>query len=331
MKIQEPYWKEMVRIGAIDAVHAWDFVLGTDDKSHLHDLERKYDKRYLHDLERKYDFFHVLRPQDVPMSDFYWFDHNHSLPLAMERFGEEEEGRASFAWPARRGYTEYFKFYASATSINDHAVHEDDIILKGDDDIVWINTTQVRPFAQYLMDRKDIFLLSASVVNQGLCAHYQQKHGAIPEEVVGEKLPLPGNGMGLMHDNSTQALALHRYFLSSEEARQKFYITDPPFYPFDFSININFVALRRRDFPEIVQVMNEKLIEESRYYDEGAITFDMISKRKKLEGIYMPLVVSHATFGAQNDKTGEVLSEYANYGKRELTSFYGDILDDWAP
>lgn len=181
------------------------------------------------------------------------------------------------------------------------------------------------------MDRKDIFLLSASVVNQGLCAHYQQKHGAIPEEVVGEKLPLPGNGMGLMHDNSTQALALHRYFLSSEEARQKFYITDPPFYPFDFSININFVALRRRDFPEIVQVMNEKLIEESRYYDEGAITFDMITKRKKLEGIYMPLVVSHATFGAQNDKTGEVLSEYANYGKRELTSFYGDILDDWAP
>jgi hypothetical protein len=79
MKIQEPYWKEMVRIGAIDAVHAWDFVLGTDDKSHLHDLERKYDKRYLHDLERKYDFFHVLRPQDVPMPDFYWFDHNHSL------------------------------------------------------------------------------------------------------------------------------------------------------------------------------------------------------------------------------------------------------------
>ena len=230
-----------------------------------------------------------------------------------------------------RGYTEYFQHYATTKSINGDKAHEDDIIIKGDDDVVWINSTMVRPFAEYLMNRTDIFLLSASVVNQGLCAYYQQKHGAIPEWVVGEKLPLPGNGMGDMHDNSTQALALHRYFLSSEEARQKFFITDPPFYPYDFTINVNFVALRRRDFPEIVEVMNEKLVEEDRYYDEGAITWDMIKKRKKLQGIYMPLVVSHATFGAQNDKTSAVLSEYATYGKRERASFYGNILDDWRP
>ena len=111
-----------------------------------------------------------------------------------------------------RGYTEYFQHYATTKSINGDKAHEDDIIIKGDDDVVWINSTMVRPFAEYLMNRTDIFLLSASVVNQGLCAYYQQKHGAIPEWVVGEKLPLPGNGMGDMHDNSTQALALHRYF-----------------------------------------------------------------------------------------------------------------------
>ena len=53
--------------------------------------------------------------------------------------------------------------------------------------------------------------------------------------------------------------------------------------------------------------------------------------RKKLQGIDMPLVVSHATFGAQNDKTSAVLSEYAAYGKRERASFYGNILDDGRP
>ena len=57
----------------------------------------------------------------------------------------------------------------------------------------------------------------------------------------------------------------------------------------------------------------------------------MIKMRKKLQGIDMPLVVSHATFGAQNDKTSAVLSEYAAYGKRERASFYGNILDDGRP
>lgn len=92
MKIQEPYWKEMVRIGAIDAVHAWDYVSGGAD-----------DKKYLEELERKYDFFRIMRPHDVSMSDFYWFDRNHSLPTALERFGDDEkEGRARISWPPAR-------------------------------------------------------------------------------------------------------------------------------------------------------------------------------------------------------------------------------------
>ena len=92
MKIQEPYWKEMVRIDAIDAVHAWDYVSGGAD-----------DKKYLEELERKYDFFRIMRPHDVSMSDFYWFDRNHSLPTALERFGDDEkEGRARFSWPPDR-------------------------------------------------------------------------------------------------------------------------------------------------------------------------------------------------------------------------------------
>ena len=83
----------MVQIGAIDAVHAWDYTYlsnGADDK------------KYLEDLERKYDFFRIMRPQDVSMSDFYWFDRNHSLPKALERFGDEKEGKARFSWPPAR-------------------------------------------------------------------------------------------------------------------------------------------------------------------------------------------------------------------------------------
>lgn len=140
----------------------------------------------------------------------------------------------------------------------------------------------------------------------------------------------PDNGMGTWHDNATQALQIHKYFLSSQEARDKFYCQEGPvFHPFSFTINVNFVALRRKDFPEYMQLTQEKLIEEKRYYDEGTMTWDAIKKRSKVEGIYMKLVVSHATFGAQDAVTQAVLEEYVKYGKQERSELYGTLLDDY--
>jgi hypothetical protein len=109
-------------------------------------------------------------------------------------------------------------------------------------------------------------------------------------------LPLPGNGMGDLHDNATNALKLHHYFLQNQD---KFYIPQPKYYPFDFTINVNFIAIRGRDFGKTFELIQEMLVEEGRYYDEGAITWEAIRKRKYQEGIYMPLVVAHATFGIQ--------------------------------
>jgi hypothetical protein len=73
------------------------------------------------------------------------------------------------------------------------------------------------------------------------------------------------------------------------------------------------------------------LVEEGRYYDEGAITWEAIRKRKYQEGIYMPLVVAHATFGAQYKVARKVLDAYVHYGKTERADLYGDILNDWLP
>jgi hypothetical protein len=217
-----------------------------------------------------------MEPSSVPLPETLFFDHNNSLSYAKETFGR---GRARLDWPGRRIYTEYYKYYSD----NPY----DGVIIKADDDIVWINSTQVRPFADYIWNHKEIFLLSASVVNQGLCAHYQQLYGAIPPDLI--EFPIPGNGMGELHNNSTQALMLHRYFLESQENRQKFFITDPVFIPFDFTINVNFVAIRGQDFPQTFDLIVEKLKKEKRYYDEGAITYNAILKGYK-EGIYMPLV-----------------------------------------
>lgn len=310
LMLQEPYWAEMHRLGAIEEVHLWNYT--SANKYQQENLE------YLRHVENKYSFVTIMEPSDVEMPETYWFDKNHSLANALENFGN---GRARFRWPAERWYAEYYRYY----SVNPY----DGVIIKADDDIVYVNSTMVKPYAEYLWNHKDIFLLSASVVNQGLCAHYQQKHGAIPKELM--DLPLPGNGMGDLHDNTTHALMLHRYFLESEENRGKFFITEPEYYPFSYTINVNFIAIRGQDFYKTFELIQDMLKEQNRYYDEGAITWQGIRTRKYVEGIYLPLVVAHATFGVQRAILQDVLSAYVEYGKTECKDLYGDLLNDWVP
>jgi hypothetical protein len=195
MLLQEPYWAEMHRLGQIDKVHLWNYT--------LHNRFTTENLQYLRHVERKYPFVTIMEPSLVEMPETLWFDSNHSLKdNVIANYGN---GRATFRWPGVRWYTEYYRYY----SVNPY----DGVIIKADDDIVYVNSSMVRPFAEYLWNHANVFLLSASVVNQGLCAHYQQVHGAIPTELM--ELPLPGNGMGDLHDNATNALKLHLYFLNT--------------------------------------------------------------------------------------------------------------------
>lgn len=309
LMLQEPYWAEMHRMGAIQEVHLWNYTLTNQ--------YTQENLRYLRHVEKKYPFITIMEPSDVEMPETYWFDFNTSLGKAEENFGN---GRARFSWPGKRWYAEYYRYYSIVKPY-------DGVIIKADDDIVFVNSTMVRPFAQYLWNHSEIFLLSASVINQGLCAHYQQKHGAIPKHVV--DLPFAGNGMGALHDSDTDALKLHRYFL---QHREQFFITKPEYYRFTYTINVNFIAIRGSEFYKTFELIQEMLHEQKRYYDEGAITWEAIRKRNYTEGIYLPLVVAHATFGVQNSVIQEVLAAYIEYGKKERPDLYGDdFFKDWTP
>jgi hypothetical protein len=309
LMLQEPYWAEMHRMGAIQEVHLWNYTLTNQ--------YTQENLQYIRHVEQKYPFVTIMEPSDVEMPETYWFDFNTSLDKAEEHFGN---GRARLSWPGQRWYAEYYRYYSVVKPY-------DGIIIKADDDIVYVNSTMVKPFAEYLWNHTEIFLLSASVINQGLCAHYQQNHGAIPKNVV--DLPFADNGMGALHDNATEALKLHRYFL---QHREQFYISKPEYYRFTYTINVNFIAIRGSEFYKTFELIQEMLHEQKRYYDEGAITWEAIRKRKYTEGIYLPLVVAHATFGVQNSVIQEVLAAYIEYGKKERPDLYGDdFFKDWTP
>jgi hypothetical protein len=163
----------------------------------------------------------------------------------------------------------------------------------------------VRPYAEFLWNHSYIFLLSASVVNQGLYAYYQQLHGAIPRSYL--HLPFASNGMGQIIAKGTEALRLHKHFPSSKTVRRRFFITNPAYIQFNYTIN-NFVALRRgHAFGQVWELILDKLEQRGRYYDEGTLTRDAIRKRQKVEGIYMHLVVSRAAYSHQRESDKEIM------------------------
>lgn len=297
LQLQEPYWTEMIQLGQINEIHLWDFIPRSSPN------KMSDDRAYLLQVAEKYSFVTLMTPGKVPMTETLWFDRNNSLA---HNVVENTNGTLLLNPPNIRGYSEYYKYYT------DHPY--DGVIIKADDDIVWINSTQIQPFAQYLWNHTDIFLLSASVVNQGLCAYYQQLHGAIPKHYL--DFPKPRNGMGEMIANATQAFLLHKWFLQDPS---RFFTPEPEFYDFGYTINVNFVAIRGKDFYVTWELIQHMLHNEQRYYDEGAITWDAIRFRQKRMGIFMPLVVAHATFSHQYIDQPElhdkIIALYTEWGK----------------
>lgn len=317
--LQEPYWEEMYKLGAIDEVHLWNYIP-------LHDTEEnRLNREYLFHVEQKYDFLTIQYPSRVNMTETKLIDFQTDAFKDGNLVTMYTNGSALLKEPNARGYSEYYKYYADNPW--------DGVIIKADDDITYINSTMVTPYAEYLWNRTDIFLLSASVVNQGLCAHYQQKlGGAIPEHVIPTKLPFMGKLLGEIHTNATQAYRLHKHFLASEENRRRFFVPEPQFIPFHEGpkiININFIAIRGDAWHEAWEIILDGLKQTRFYYDEGAITWTAVAKFDKVEGIYMPLVVAHASYSHQYELHHEILTMWAEWAKRERADFYGNLLDEW--
>ncbi len=130
-------------------------------------------------------------------------------------------------------------------------------------------------------------------------------------------LPLPSNGMGELHSNSSGAFELHKYFVSSQLVRDRFFILDPDFYEIDYTINVNFIAFRGDQFNTTWDMIQQLLLKEHRYYDEGAITWYAKLWAKKRLGIFMPLVVAHASYSWQTKFADEILVLYAELAKKE--------------
>jgi len=186
--------------------------------------------------------------------------------------------------PSALFYNRAYQYYVANA-----AIYQNDVILKCDDDIVYFDLERLADFVAFRRHNPQYFLISANVVNNGVCAHFQQAMGAIPHDAM--ECELPARGMcGSLWEDGEKADALHRLFLKTPDSFRAD-LTPPILW--NERISINFIALLGSDLVHIPDVSPD---------DEHDLCYGVRKRARKQNCIYPPFVAAHLSFWKQDAK-----------------------------
>lgn len=178
-------------------------------------------------------------------------------------------------------WTEYYNFYKNG--------NDEDIIIKIDDDILFIDVDNFSDFIEERKRDKETFLMFPSIINNGVCAWYQQQKGLIPKTLHEFKYqPF----MGDVVENGDLGTRIHKYFLENkEEMIKKSESLEKITINIGDRTSINFFAMFVKDF-KLLNDIND---------DEHEMSVEWPKNLNRHNSIYMPFIVSHGSFGPQKN------------------------------
>jgi hypothetical protein len=210
----------------------------------------------------------------------------------------------------KKRWDEYYIHYHQCLQPNE-------IIVKCDDDIVYID---IPHFASFLTQLTDDCLHFPNIVNNDVCAYLQQYHYGI-HTLFSTRNRIDENSIGHNSPASDwflrfeKAAAIHMDFLKRPS---KYHLSDKPLFSYGNRISINFFAARQCAFKEFVDVFietNARINETG--YDEEILTGYACGQLNRKNKINPNFTVVHFQFGPQN---GKLLDElflpiYRRYAK----------------
>ncbi len=271
------------------------------------------------------------RRDRLEVQEKYWhFLHNAGLITEVHLWdftanrGSKEEGKLNKEWLKKKAQEHNFvKVMTKAEgkfSFRDFYSHyadnltAADVLVKADDDILWVNVSEFKCFVKYVHANTDEVLVNANVVNNAVTAHIQQKLGIIPKSVGDFEYPLGGRA-GTLYHSPEKALALHKYFLSHKEIFFKDMIIQ---YMERMSINlfgVNYINAK------IAFEITEYAYRHHQYFkgalDEIALTAFANVHLQTKQVVYMRLVVAHGTFVQQWRRSIKITSQITELYKKE--------------
>jgi uncharacterized protein YqgQ len=192
-----------------------------------------------------------------------------------------------------KSWKNYYNYYTDRQ-------FENDIIMKCDDDIVFIDLYKLPKFIEFNKNT-EYDLVFANTINNGVSAYFQQnKYNLISKELM--KLEYPPNGLcGSLWQSGKKAEVLHDYFIKNHK---KFldYNYNNEIIPINTRFSINFFAYKGKNWHKIKDCFRD---------DEHNLTVDYVRNRNFNNILYIDFYVSHLSFYKQNE-TGINLNKLIN-------------------
>jgi len=167
---------------------------------------------------------------------------------------------------------------------------ENDIIIKCDDDIVFIDLYKLPNFIEFIKNN-EYDLVFANIINNGVSAYFQQnKFKLIPKSLMDLEYP-NGGCCGSLWESGKKAEILHNYFI---ENYNKFldYKYNNEIIKIDTRFSINFFGYKGKNWYKIVDANND---------DEYSLTVDYVKNKQFKNILYSDFYVSHLSFNKQNN------------------------------
>ena len=196
-------------------------------------------------LELQEKYWHTLKKKDL-ITEVHLWDFTYRNP-------DKKEAELSRQWIYSKSkefsfiqvmsnpgflWSTYYKHYANYEKNNS-------IIIKVDDDIIWINSSEFRCFVKFVQESEHVFLVSANVVNNEVIAFFQQKLGCFPNTLRNFTYN-KGGEMGKLANSADIGYQFHKYFISH---KSNFY--QKAIIQFTERLNINFIAFQSENAKEI--------------------------------------------------------------------------------
>ena len=211
-------------------------------------------------------------------------------------------------------WNEYYEYYSNAN------YNDEDILIKCDDDIVFIDTNQM---CKYLNEIKQGGIYYPNIINNGVCAYIQSKyniHNFICDDDIyknygKDTVPLETWGEHGWYKRFDRAQIIHEEFIKNKE---KFIINAPTF-PWKGRISINMFGCRFASMKKYFKLF----LQHGNSDDEAYFSYN-ISNNINVSNYIVPFMnVSHFSFGPQNSSKLDALF-LASYKKLAI-NIYNNI------
>ena len=191
--------------------------------------------------------------------------------------------------PPQCEWTTFYDFYALFLTR-----HDRDVLLKVDDDIVYVDTSRVSAFVHEIRSFPQVFLWSANVINNGKAAAFQTMDGLLSGNAavsMKDELGPRGKSLGKVYNNGSLGLAIHQEFLA--DPKKFFQPVNPIVRRVKGRLSINFIGMIGR------QLQRAALLASKHHPDDEKALTTVASFQNETVLIYTPLLAAHASFRVQ--------------------------------